>query len=85
MDLFSTDLSFENPDPDDQFDGELHESNAFMPSIFSMSSLPETCLFQNPLYGFYQVTAVGQETAILRCWDSPLLHTPIDSGKDNAA
>ena len=67
MDLFSTELNFENPDPDDQFDGEQHESDAFMANIFSMPSLAETCLFQSPLYRFYQVIPINQETPILRC------------------
>jgi hypothetical protein len=65
--LFSTDLSFENPDQDDQFVDQQNESKAFALSVFPIICLPGINLSkQLPRFSF-QTASFDQKLFVLRC------------------
>ena len=65
--FFSTDLSFENPDQNDQIQEQQHGSASFSLSVFPTLLLPEA----NPFTQFYDffssALSLGQKTSLLRC------------------
>jgi len=67
VDLFSTDLSFENPDQDDQLFDQQDGSRAFVLSGISITFLPGVNLFgQLPRFSFH-TASLCEKTLILRC------------------
>jgi hypothetical protein len=68
VNLFSTDLSFENSDQDDQLlDQHQDESKALVVSAFSIIFLPGTNPFEQIPRFFLLTSFLDQTTLILRC------------------
>ena len=67
MNLFPTDLNFENPDQDDQLQDQQHGSDLLSLNVFYALSLPEANLFKQLCHLFSPVPSLEQETSILRC------------------
>ncbi len=66
--LFSTDLSFENPDQGDQFvDPQQNVSKAFVLTFFHFGLLLEADVFRHSSYFFSQTPSLNEQTPILRC------------------
>jgi hypothetical protein len=65
--IFSTDLSFEIPDQDDQLQDQQHGSASFLQSVFSTPLLPEANPFTRFCHFFSSAPSLGQKTSILRC------------------
>ena len=67
VDLSSTDLSFENPDQDDQLFDQQDGSRAFVLGGTSIPFFPGVNLFgQLPRFSF-QTASLDQKTFVLRC------------------
>ncbi len=64
--LFSADLSFENPDQEDLLVDHHKESKAFVSSVFSVILLPRVHLFEQ-LPRFFSTPSFDEENFILRC------------------
>jgi hypothetical protein len=67
IDLFSTDLNYENSDQDDQLDVQQHESDAFPSNALSIPFLPEANFFVEFSYCLFQLASFDQRACILRC------------------
>ena len=67
VDLFSTDLSFENPDQDDQLFDQQDGSRAFVLSGASVILLPGANLFGQLPHFSFQTASLDQKTFVLRC------------------
>ena len=69
IDLFCTDISFENldQDQDDQLSAQQHESDAFSSNTLLTSFLPGANFFEQFSYCFFQVALFDQRAHILRC------------------
>jgi hypothetical protein len=65
--LFSTDLSFENPDQDDIFPYQHNQSKAFVSSVLTIKLLPGTILFDQISRFWFLVSILDQKALLLRC------------------
>ena len=67
-DLFSTDLSFDNPDQDDQsFVGHQNHLETFVSSVFFIMFLSGADPFEQALNSSPRLPSLDQKTCILRC------------------
>ncbi len=67
INLFPTDLSFENPDQDDDVNSSQHESDGFSTGIDPIPSFPETNLLRQPDLFSHKIASTYQSNSILRC------------------
>lgn len=65
--LFSTYLTFEDPDQDDQFADQPNEPNAFLLNAFPIICLPGINLSKQLLRFSFQTASLRQKTFPLRC------------------
>jgi len=65
--LVSSDLSFENPDQQNELSDYENELEVFGPSAFSTIFLPGTNLLQQSFHFFSQALSLRQKPFILRC------------------
>jgi hypothetical protein len=65
--LFSTDLSFENPDQDDQLQEQQHGSASFLLSVFPTLLPPKVNPFTQFCHFFSSALSLDQKTSLLRC------------------
>lgn len=63
----SSDLSFENPDRQNELSDYENELRVFGPSAFSIIFLPRTNLLQQSSHFFPQALSLRQKPFILRC------------------
>jgi len=67
IDLFSTDLNFENSDQDDQFDDQRHEPDTFLFNLFPVKSLPGVNFLKDSYKLFSAIPSGAHKIFILRC------------------
>jgi hypothetical protein len=65
--LFSTDLSFENPDQDDIFSYQHNQSKAFVSGALTIKLLPGAILFGQISRFWFLLSFLDQKTLLLRC------------------
>ncbi len=67
INLFATDLNFENPDQDYLFSDQKDESNTRLLDGFTIKSTLDVTLFEQTYHLSSSVPSLGQEATILRC------------------
>lgn len=67
MNLFPSDLNFENPDQDYQFNDQEHESGASLLGTFIVKFLEEISLFDRSYHPLSPAPTLDQKACILRC------------------
>lgn len=67
VNLFPTDLNFENLDQDYQFNDQEHESGTSLFGTFFVKFLEEVCLFEQSYHPSSPAPSLDQKTCILRC------------------
>jgi len=65
--LFSADLSFENPDQENAFVDQQKEFRVSVLNFFSILFLPGASLFEQFLGFSYRIPSLEQETFVIRC------------------
>jgi hypothetical protein len=66
-DFVSSDLSFENPDQQNELSDYGNQLEVFGPSALCIIFLPGTNLFEQSSHFFLQALSLSQKTLILRC------------------
>jgi len=66
-DLFSTDLSFENPDQEEGLPDNEKELKVFGPTTFSIMFLSGPNLYEQSCHLFPRSLSLRQKTFVLRC------------------